>query len=66
VEDLILTLPIISGVDWRDPAIVPMSLGDPAAVELNRLRVAFYTDNGQRLLLESAALKPYRLHSSVN
>jgi amidase len=46
VEDLILTLPIIAGVDWHDPAIVPMPLGDPDAVELNRLRVAFYTDNG--------------------
>ncbi len=46
VEDLILTLPIISGVDWRDPAIIPMPLGDPDAVELKRLRVAFYTDNG--------------------
>jgi amidase len=46
VEDLILTLPIIAGVDWRDPAVVPMPLGDPAAVELNSLRVAFYTDNG--------------------
>jgi amidase len=46
VEDLILTLPIIAGVDWRDPSVVPMPLGDPSAVELNRLRVAFYTDNG--------------------
>ena len=46
VEDLILTLPIISGVDWQDPAIVPMPLGAPNAVELNELRVAFFTDNG--------------------
>ncbi|VVB97314.1 Amidase [uncultured archaeon] len=46
VEDLVLTLPIISGVDWRDPAIVPMPLGDPGEVELNNLRAAFYTDNG--------------------
>lgn len=46
VEDLILTLPLIAGVDWRDPAIVPMPLGDPAIVELKRLRAAFYTDNG--------------------
>jgi len=27
VEDLILTLPIIAAVDWRDPAIIPMPLG---------------------------------------
>ena len=42
VEDLVLTLPIISGPDWEDPSIVPMSLGDPADVDLGSLRVAFY------------------------
>ncbi len=46
VEDLALTLPIISGVDWRDPAIVPMPLGDPQAINLQGLRVAMHTDNG--------------------
>lgn len=46
VEDLILTLPILSGVDWRDPAIVPMPLDDAANVALKNLRVAFYTENG--------------------
>ena len=46
VEDLALTLPIISGVDWRDPTVVPMPLGDPRAVDLKNLRAAFYTDNG--------------------
>lgn len=46
VEDLILALPILVGVDWRDPAIVPMPLGEPRAVELKSLRVAFHTDNG--------------------
>lgn len=46
VEDLILTLPIIAGVDWRDPGIVPMPLGDPNAVDLRSLRVAMHTDNG--------------------
>ncbi len=43
VEDLVLTLPIISGPDWEDPSIVPMPLGDPADVEVGTLRVAFYT-----------------------
>ena len=43
VEDLALTLPIISGPDWEDPAIVPMPLGDPADVDLGSLRIAFYT-----------------------
>ncbi len=46
VEDLSLTLPIIAGVDWLDPTVVPMLLGDPGAVDLKALRVAFYTDNG--------------------
>jgi amidase len=46
VEDLILTLPILAGVDWRDPATVPMPLDDPRNVKLKSLRVAFYTDNG--------------------
>ena len=46
VEDLALALPIISGVDWRDPAIVPMPLGDPNDVDLSTLRIAMHTDNG--------------------
>ena len=46
VQDLSLALPILAGVDWRDPATVPMPLEDPRQVELTRLRAAFYTDNG--------------------
>jgi amidase len=46
VEDLVLTLPLIAGVDWSDPAVVPMPLGDPQTVPLKGLRVARYTDNG--------------------
>jgi amidase len=46
VDDLVLTLPLLVGPDWRDPAIVPMPLGDPASVNLKQLRVAFHTDNG--------------------
>jgi amidase len=46
VEDLVLTLPIIAGADWHDPTVIPMFLGDPKKVDLKRLRVAFYTDNG--------------------
>ena len=45
VEDLALILPIISGPDWIDPAIVDMPLRDPADVDLSGLRVAFYTDS---------------------
>jgi amidase len=46
VGDLALVLPIISGIDMQDAAIVPMPLGDPRAIDLRRLRVAFHTDNG--------------------
>jgi amidase len=46
VEDLALALPILAGVDWRDPGVVPMPLDDPQAVQLKGLRAAFYTDDG--------------------
>jgi amidase len=46
VEDLRLLLPIICGPDWRDPAVVPMPLGDPSDVEIQNLRIAVHTDNG--------------------
>ncbi|MBI5879050.1 MAG: amidase [Chloroflexi bacterium] len=46
VRDLVLTLPLIAGEDWRDPAIIPMPLGNPQDVELKGLRAAFYLDNG--------------------
>jgi len=45
VEDLVLVLPIIAGVDWHDPTVIPMPLGDPQRVELKNLRATFYTDN---------------------
>jgi amidase len=45
VEDLTLILPIISGPDFRDAAIVPMPWNDPAQVGVKSLRVAFYTHN---------------------
>jgi amidase len=46
VEDLSLTLPILAGPDGHDVAIAPVPLGDPKAVALKKLRVAFHTDNG--------------------
>ncbi len=46
VEDLVLALPIIAGVDWRDPMVVPMPLGSPKTVDIKKLRLAFHTDNG--------------------
>ncbi len=46
VDDLILSLPLMSGADWRDPSAPPVPLGNPDDVDLGSLRVAFYTDNG--------------------
>jgi amidase len=46
VGDLALLLPIISGPDWFDPAIVPVPLNDLKAVDLKRLKVVFHADNG--------------------
>jgi amidase len=46
VEDLALVLPVISGIDMQDTAIVPIPLGDSRAIDLRQLRVAFHTDNG--------------------
>jgi amidase len=48
VEDLSLILSVIAGVDWRDPAVVPMSFMDRRAADLKKLRVAYYTENGSR------------------
>ncbi len=46
VEDLVLALPLICGPDGRDPAVVPVVVGDPAAVDLSRLKIAWFADNG--------------------
>ena len=46
VEDLTLALPLICGPDGRDPAVVPVPMRDPAAVDVSTLRVAWYADNG--------------------
>lgn len=62
VEDLAVALPLICGPDGSDPAAVPVNLGDPAAIEPGRLRVAWYADNGivaadaeiQRVVAETA------------
>lgn len=46
VEDLALTLPILSGMDWHDATVVPLPLFEPQKSDRKPLRVAFYTDNG--------------------
>jgi amidase len=46
VEDLNLTLPIICGPDWQDPAMVDMPVQSSGQVDVKQLRIATYTDNG--------------------
>jgi amidase len=65
VEDLMLTLPIIAGPDWQDPAIVPMPLGDPQAVRLQGLRVAQYTDNGLMAATPEAVAAVHRAATAL-
>ena len=46
VEDVALILSLICGPDAIDPYVIPMPLGDYREVELDGLRVAYFTDNG--------------------
>jgi amidase len=70
VEDLTLALPIICGPDGRDPTVVPVAIGDSGAIDVSRLRVAWYADNGivtpdvaiQRVVSETAQA----LHAEVD
>lgn len=45
VEDLVIALPLICGPDGCDPAVVPVPMGDPADVDVSKLRIAWYADN---------------------
>jgi len=46
VEDLALLMPILSGPDNWDAAMAPVPLGEPSAVNLKSLRVAWYASDG--------------------
>ncbi len=46
VDDLSLALPLICGPDGQDPAMVPVPVPDPAALDVRDLRIAWYTANG--------------------
>ncbi len=46
VEDLELIMPVISGPDYIDAAIAPMPWADVKAVDLKKLKVAYYIENG--------------------
>lgn len=45
VEDLILLTPLMSGPDGMDAAVVPMPWNDPAAIDIKKLKVAYYPSN---------------------
>ena len=47
VEDMTLLMPILAGPDDSDAAMCPVPLGDPAKVDLKKLRICYYTTNGQ-------------------
>ena len=48
VEDIALLMPILIGPDNWDATMAPVPLGDSTNVDLKKLRVAFYTTNGER------------------
>jgi amidase len=45
-EDLALALPILAGMDWNDPSVVLMPIGDCQKVSGKDCRVAFFCSNG--------------------
>ena len=45
VEDLIMLMPLMSGPDFIDAAVVPMPWPDPSLIEIKGLRVAYYPTN---------------------
>jgi len=46
VDDLILSLSIISGPNGNDPHAMPIPFKDPSQVNLKSLKIAFFTDDG--------------------
>ncbi len=46
VEDLELALNLICGPDGRDSSVIPMPPTNSDEVDLNNLRIAYYTENG--------------------
>lgn len=48
VEDLEMLLRVMAGPDWQDPTVGDVPLGAAIRVDLKKLRVAFYVDNGIR------------------
>ncbi len=47
VEDLALTLPVLTGIDGKDPSVIPLPVADWRVVDVRSLRVAFYTHHAE-------------------
>jgi amidase len=48
-EDLSLLMRVMSGYDRKDPHSVPVLFGDSESVNIHKLRVAYFYDNGDTL-----------------
>jgi amidase len=46
IEDLALALPVLAGVDWKDPSVIPMPIGDYKKISIKDCRIAFFYSNG--------------------
>ena len=66
VGDLALALPIMCGPDWKDPSVVPMTLGRLEDVIVGDLRVACYTDDGVTSLAPEIAAAVERTATSLS
>jgi len=46
VEDLCAMMAILTGPDGEDHTVIPMPFGDPLAIDIAGLRIAWFADNG--------------------
>ncbi|SPE36041.1 Amidase [Candidatus Sulfopaludibacter sp. SbA3] len=56
VEDLCALMAILAGPDGQDHTVVPMPLGDPRAIDVAGLRIAWFSDNGIAAPTEETAV----------
>lgn len=46
VDDLTLALSVLSGPDTFDPNVPPVTIGNPDDIDIGKLKIAYFTDNG--------------------
>lgn len=46
VDDLTLALSVLSGPDTFDPNVPPVMIGNPDDIDIGKLKIAYFTDNG--------------------